>query len=314
MLNLSLNAWTASPVHVLSMTCDRSGATPLFWIVMGGHLRSFPFHVEQTRTLVGESRPCAFLVAFVRKYQAEGSLGFGQKLAKPIIGNVERDLRDAKVENMAYVITESSSKIPRVWAHLDTWFGGTLAIQEVERQTGRVPQGVRDGILFTRPDIVFSRSLDVASLLRKQRVAIYFAHSSRRMGTGNDPTELAHIVSRDVWSDMLRMCDTKLNAAGTGVRICKRPLDLFAEAPEAANASLYYARKDAGFFIHRMGGRYVPLHGASSMPHTSKEPLDLSRDLVHFHSARWPSTASLRSTKGLIWHRFEPRKHFLGEA
>ena len=232
------------------------------------------------------SSPCNFVCLYVRKYVAEGSLGYGHKIQNPINTSSESKLRAINVfKNFAYAITDSSAVIPRVWAHLDSWFAGHLFMRDVRRHYGMETHW-RDMILFARPDVVYSHGINVHHI--HQPAAIYLAHSASRTATGNDPTELFFLVSRDAWERVMDNCSVKIK--NRSIQFCdnihnceNKSLDLMAEAPEVFDTRLAYGPSRFGITIVRMNGMRITLNGMTA-PRIVTKRLDFNQDILRFHS------------------------------
>ena len=302
--------WKIQQMRIVRHTsCIHS--SPIFWILLGGHLRTFSLNADNIHAMATRSSSCPFVCVSTRKFEAEGSLGFGHKIVHPIVGNVTHTLetKGTKFANFAYAISDSSSNIPRIWAHLDTWFSGMEFIREII-STLKIAVKKRDMVLFSRPDVIFSHPIQLESIYDEPR-AFYLSHSARNIGRGNDPTELFVLMNLAIWEEYTKRCNTTIIANKRTISVCPAMRncvgigwDPVAEGPEYLGAALAYASPSFSIGIVR-AQHIICLHGTGCKQRIVDKPLNFSKGSTPFHSRCHPQNG-FDHRKAMIHHYVAP--------
>lgn len=311
----SLKSWNAS-LEVYSASCNIS--QPMTWMVMGGHYRSFDMQLERVRDVATRSSPCMFVLLFVRAHRIEGSIGHGRKIKIPFERLTHDKLKKAmrSIPNAGAAITGSSADIPRSWANIDTWIGGTLALDAVSYRIGRRQAHALDMIVFSRPDVIPSRPIDLTGF-GSVPFAVYFSHSKSASGTYLDPTELFWIVSYRLWNKIMTGCAPSV-VDGHGLKMCQlktckdtranrksKVLDIIAEAPEHFGGKNFYASHRLGIRILRYNKFRSEFFFLNGKPVDDPTVFNVAHDVLPFYSRCKAGHSDLPLQKSMIWQRLE---------
>lgn len=300
--NAHLAAWEiidASPGP--KFHCSKS-VVPSLWIILGGHLRTFPEHTNNLQQMMSKSAPCAHTTVFSRHLLAEHSIEHGMKITSSKFAhvNVSQVLRQT---NVTYAVTRRRGI--GIWAHLDTWFGGYAVHQTVLKHHGTVPKG-NDLLLFSRPDVVFSCAIDTWPFVGlATSYVMYLSHRPAAHGSGNDPSEIFMLTSHAQYSLQFSFCNVGYD--GRRLVYCERSRELgcngnspelMVELPAKLNASVWYARKEASIGLHRMQGRGTVGIGGAYQMHAQLPLVDVTKKVHRTFPARCvgqpPGTVSRR--------------------
>lgn len=287
--------------------------SPMLWILLGGHLRTYDKNVYNIRNMATKSSSCPFVCIYTREFLAEGTFGYGNKLKKPIKGNVSGIIENSSKHfpNFAYAITRSSAHIPRHWAHLDTWYAGMYFMNYICK-TLDIKIKRQDMLLFSRPDIVYSHYIELNHIYNSLNV-FYLAHNSHRAGYGNDPTELFVLMNYEVWNKVLNSCKpyvetNKIKTCPKQMNCVNKTWDPVAEAVEYSGASLAYANADFSIGIVRPRGRIcLNGRGCSVKKKNTLEGINFKQNMLPFHS-RCHKHEDFLYRKAMIHHYVLPRR------
>lgn len=307
---VSLSHWNAS-LELYSQSCIVD--EPIMWMVMGGHYRSFDLQIKDVERVSKQSTPCMFLLLFVRAYRAEGTIGHGMKFTGPLERLTHSQLKRtmSSIPSAGGVITGPSNVIPRRWANLDTWIGGTLAMRVFGQQMNRIPLS-SDVIIFTRPDVITMKPIN-AEGFGSMRFALYLSHSYTNSGSYLDPTELMWIVNERLWNDVMLGCDPHVSNRSLSmcsIKTCDnlaaprkdKFLDIIAEAPEHFGGRNFYASHKLPMRITRMNRAQLVMNGRHS---SEASTIYISHDVLPFYSRCATGHANLPLKKSMIWQRME---------
>ena len=262
--------------------CSQHGG-PIFWISMGGHLRSADMHLPNSMSFVRASSSCWFVALFLRRVVHMLGKHGGSSERKQCEDTVARKaaaVAHAFGSNVAWAV--SHRKGSWMWANMDTWWGGWALLAAAAR-VHRIRESENDVVLFTRPDLTFSRAVDVSRLSMQSRYGhyvLYAPHHSASPGTGNDPSELWAMTTSGYWRQQLRFCSPRYVSRtcqlgskhcdhkgvrhswaacpGAVGRICGitnvSKVDSLGQVPLHLNAETYYMNGDLGVHLHRVTG------------------------------------------------------------
>ena len=229
----------------------------VFWVVLGGHLRTLSVHHQDTKRFVHGSAACSFVAVLARERVAQYSLGHGAPLDNSSAGREYLELNATEIcaavqsrygDNLAYLV---GRPVRRLWAHLDTWYGGLLFLRALERHHG-IAARRNDVVLFSRPDVIFTSALDAAKLhdlATRMSFIMYLPHSASGAGMhSNDPSEILMISPVETWA---RSVAAESRPVPTR---CGRMEAMLAIPNVFANATPFYIGRSLGLWLHRVHG------------------------------------------------------------
>ena len=233
----------------------------MVWIVMGGHMRTLPNNINSITHTISKTHDCNFLAIVSRKYVARYSWGFGKKITKQEFTSIKNTTNTSKLcrmisSSMTNIACETTVRHPKTaWAHLDTIYEGYFFMSRI-RIFHNISYRVKDIVIFTRPDVVFSPFN--ASILYNTNIdyMLYACHSSSTCGTGNDPNEAWFLSTYGAWDRVF-----KFYHPGKKWPTCNNnKLERLMGIPAYLNISLYFVNPEYGIGLYRKSGKITCIH------------------------------------------------------
>ncbi|CAJ1447365.1 unnamed protein product [Effrenium voratum] len=173
--------------------------SPVFWLYLWGHLRSWHLHLANLRSFLAQSNPCWHVVIYTREELTHQSRAKDAKVMDQWQHQgltVLKLLQESSLENLAWAVTERSKGKEDYHA----------AVVQLGLQVARlqgIPQTPDDIIAFSRPDVLFSHAIDVHRIrqVMSWRKHVLLPHHEATSIGGNDPSELFVVGPRQFFEE-----------------------------------------------------------------------------------------------------------------
>jgi hypothetical protein len=190
----------------------------VFWLYLLGHVRSFGTHHNNLKSFLQGSHRCWFIVMYTRDAittpydgnkwwvantdQELARLKESGETVRHIIRNTGAKIHPSgTLSNLAYTIVKREALSFEQYRAV-TSLGKTVAALH------NIPQKGTDIVAISRPDIVFTNSINVPRIasVMARTLHLLMPHHAKEVG-GNDPSEMLLVGPRKFWEDSCLFAD-----------------------------------------------------------------------------------------------------------